>query len=398
MTKYILSIFFLMITSIFTGCGSKNIEVKIPEAQIMADKEKSYIVFSRPWGFMGSALDIDVMEIDTEKKEPLKLVGIVSNGERIIYETKEGIHHFFTNVGQNENIEQINMKKGETKYVNLSINTNLMMGFYPLVLDQKRLDLKVKLQKYSCDNKTLAMFLFKEDIGKEGSSNNFYKSPMQFKIECNKDHIIDVKDLYYDYTIDELNKAKLVQSTQKAISSYNSDLTEFSQNIKEYYPIWDLKFRNVPIVETSIMLLDDPISDNYLNNFKSITIVSENHNEKMNKELISEYVNDLSNEFKNLTNDNKKLTLKITFDKYDDGNMAARYILIGIGKNSFRESMGVIDFKVELIDENNQVFNTFRIFEVEASGFLGGINTLKSDTMKIVVNYVKNNLLENKSK
>jgi hypothetical protein len=55
--------------------------------------------------------------------------------------------------------------------------------------------------------------------------------------------------------------------------------------------------------------------------------------------------------------------------------------------------MGVIDFKVELIDENNQVFNTFRIFEVEAGGFLGGINTLKSDTMKIVIDYVRNNLL-----
>lgn len=54
--------------------------------------------------------------------------------------------------------------------------------------------------------------------------------------------------------------------------------------------------------------------------------------------------------------------------------------------------MGVIDFKVELIDENNHVFNTFRIFEVEAGGFLGGINILKSDTMKIVIDYVKINL------
>lgn len=388
----IISIFSIFL---FTGCGSKNVEVKLPESQIMADKEKSYIVFSRPSGFIGSAVDIDVMEIDIEKKEPIKLVGIISNGERLIYETEEGSHYFFTNVGQNENIEKITINKGEIKYVNLSINTNLMMGFYPLVFEQNRLKLKEKLHNYSCEDKTFAKFLFKEDVGKEGSSNNFYKSPMQFKIECNKNRIINVKDLYYDYTIDELNKVKLVQSTQKAISPYTSNIKEFSQNIKEYYPIWDLKFRNVPIVETPIMLLDNIIADKYLNNFNGIAVVSGNHNEKMSKELILDYINDLSSEFKHSNSiiDDKKLTLKITFDKYDDGNMAARYILIGIGKNSFRESMGVIDFKVELIDENNQVFNTFRIFEVEAGGFFGGINTLKSDTMKLVVDYVKNNLL-----
>lgn len=387
-------IFAVLIVNILSGCGSKNIEVNVPESKIMSDKEKSYIVFSRPSAFVGSAVDVDLIEIDIQKKEPIKLVGIISNGEKIIYETKEGTHYFFSNVGQNENIEQIDIKKGEIKYVNLGVNTHLMMGFYPLVLEQKRLDLKEKLQKYTCDKKTLTQFLFQEDTTKEGSSNDFYKSPIQFRIECNKGQIIDIKDLYYEYTIDELTKVKLVQSSEKAISSYNSDVGEFSQNIKEYYPIWDFKFKNVPIIETSIMLLDDVMSDNNLNKFKSINIISGNHNERMDKELISEYINELRDEFKELSKNNKKATLKITFDKYDNGNMAARYMLVGIGKNSYRESMGVIDFKVELIDENNQVFNTFRVFEVEAGGILGGINTLKSDTMKIVVDYVKNNLIE----
>ena len=42
--KYLVVLIFGII-SFFTGCGSKNIEVKTPESQITANKEKSYIVF-----------------------------------------------------------------------------------------------------------------------------------------------------------------------------------------------------------------------------------------------------------------------------------------------------------------------------------------------------------------
>lgn len=385
----------LAVTSIFllSGCGSKNIEVKIPESQIMADKEKSYIVFSRPSVFMGGGLDIDVMEIDIKRKEPIKLVGIISNGEKMIYETEEGIHHFFSNVGQNENIERIEIKKGETKYVNLAINTNLMMGFYPLEIKQSRIKLLDKLANYPCNESTRKKFLFDEELDMEGNPTNFYTSPLHFKIKCNNDKIISIKDLYHDYTIDELNEATLVQSTKSATDSYDSDLVEFAENIKEYYTIWDFKFRNVPIVEVPIMLIDDIIDEQYLNTYKSIEIISGKHNEKMDQKLINEYIEDLKNDLKDFNTGDNKLIVRITFDKYDNGNMAARYLLTGIGKNSLRESMGVIDFKVELINKDNEVFNSFRMFEVEAGGFLGGINTLKSDTMNIMKKYITNNLL-----
>lgn len=74
----------------------KNIEIKIPKEQLMTDINKSYIVFSRPPKFVGSARDIDVMEIDLDKKELINLVGMIGNGERIIYPTNPGTHYFFT--------------------------------------------------------------------------------------------------------------------------------------------------------------------------------------------------------------------------------------------------------------------------------------------------------------
>jgi hypothetical protein len=144
------------------------------------------------------------------------------------------------------------------------------------------------------------------------------------------------------------------------------------------------------------MLIDNIIEDKQLNKFSAVNIISGKHNEKMDKLLITEYINDLKNEFSSYTAKDKILSLKITFDKYDNGSMASRYMLTGIGKNSLRDSMGVIDFRIELIDENNEVINSFRIFEVEAGGILGGINTLKPDTMKIIIEYIQNNLLVKK--
>lgn len=390
--KYLVVLIFGII-SFFNGCGSKNIEVKTPESQITANKEKSYIVFSRPASIFGSALDVDVMEFDIEKKEPIKLVSVISNGERIIYETNEGKHYFFTNVGQNENIETIDIKKGETKFVNISANIETGILFYPLIFDKQRLEIKKEISNVTCDNNLLKKLLFKRNLN---GDSELESSALQFKIICEKNKIKEIKDLYYGSSVEDLNKVKLVQPSEEAFSYFNKNINEFSTDIKEYYPIWDFKFRNVPIVESPIMLIDNIIEDKQLNKFSSVNIISGKHNEKMDKLLITEYINDLKNEFSSYTAKDKILSLKITFDKYDNGSMASRYMLTGIGKNSLRDSMGVIDFRIELIDENNEVINSFRIFEVEAGGILGGINTLKPDTMKIITEYIQNNLLKKK--
>ena len=71
--------------------------------------------------------------------------------------------------------------------------------------------------------------------------------------------------------------------------------------------------------------------------------------------------------------------------------MATRYIIGGFGID--KEAWGVIDFKVDLIDEKGKTFNSFRIHEAEIGGFLGGINTLKSDTINVLLDYVRVNFL-----
>jgi hypothetical protein len=94
------------------------------------------------------------------------------------------------------------------------------------------------------------------------------------------------------------------------------------------------------------------------------------------------------------TNREKVLTLRINFDKYDDGNMFVRYLVTGVSEKILKNNSGIIYFNVELLDEKDNLISSFNVSEMEMGGIFGGINTLKMDTMKVITDYVENALLK----
>lgn len=380
--KYIL--FTILAIFIFSGCSGKNVEVKLPENEVFKDKEKGYLVFSRPYNFLGGAVEISLVAFDKNDLETIKFIGILSAGERLVYKMDEGTHYIFTKAGNNQNIAKVDIKKGEIKYVNMGVNIN--MAFYPLVYEEDRLNLHNTLSNSTCSDNILKKYNFTKSVS-DDSSLRTYKSPIEFEMKCDKDNkIVSVRDMYYRYTLDELKKVELVEATPSALKSFHKNGLKIIKNLQEYYPVWDLKFKNVQ----NIMNIKKVINDEKLNSFTSVNVISGDHDEKIEKELITTYIKDLEGKFKTYASKDNVLNLKINFDKYDDGNMLVRYLVSGFGLSG----IGVIDINVEILDNENNLVSSFQISDTETGGFLGGINTLKMDTMKVITDYVENALLK----
>lgn len=387
----------LVLSLFFYGCSSKNMSVTASESEMISDKNKAHILFSRPSNLMGGAYNIYIMEFDESTFEP-KLVAILDSGERSIYSLNEGKHFFYTNVVANENIIEMDVEKGKLYYVNNGVTPNTI--FYPLVYTDQRTALKTKIESLLCSRKTLDKYLFKEVVEDESkntysnqSSNKSikYTSSIYIEIECNDDKIIKVSDRYLYKTIKELkDEADLVKLKDDAYLSFEkSDRAEFKEEIKDLYPLWKIKFKDVPFTESPFIRINKDVSDEYFQAFDRIQVVNKSTNVK-NEDID----NSIKSTFGSINKGSKTLTVEYIINKYDDGSMAGRYLTMGIAKHSYLDSIGVIDLSINFLTEDSEVIGSIRITEIEAGGILGGINTLISDVVNEVKEYTLNNFIK----
>lgn len=378
----------LLCLLVLAGCGSKNKIINIPKSKLFSDKKSSYIVFSRPDRFVAGGVSINITEFTPTNLNEIKFVGNISNDESMIYKVKPGKHFFY--IDRTDSIVSIDTKENEVKYVRLSILPIFELSDIPTIYPveiESRLKLKKYISKLGCSEKLKESLLFKQK--NEEVLGEFY-SPTLFEIKCDNKQLVEVNDLLNDSTIEELKNVKIVQSTDESIKDFLEEKATLIEDLKEYYPLWNFKFKDMPLIQRPFLVIDNLPDNSKKGYYEKVKIVEGLHNSDMDKSSIEDYILELKNNFKE-DGDGKALTLKISFSKYDNGNMATRYIIGGFGID--REAWGVIDFKVDLIDEKGKTFNSFRIHEAEIGGFLGGINTLKSDTMNVLLDYVRANFL-----
>lgn len=397
-----MSLFLLSLS--FYGCSSKNISVTVPESNIMSDKNKANIIFSRPSHLMGGAYDIYIMEFDESTFEP-KLAAILDSGERSIYSVDEGKHFFYTNVVANENIIEMNVEKGKLYYVNNGVTPNTI--FYPLVYTNQRTSLKKKIESLPCSQKTLDKYLFKM-IEQEEQQNSYsnkpsnelnkYTSSIFMNIECKNGKIIKVSDKYLHKTIDELkDESDLVSLKDTSYEDFIADdKADFKSEIQDLYPLWKVKFKDVPWTETPFIVINQETDDQFFQIFERVEV---RKGIAQNKEMQEENIDlesDIKSSLESINNGDRTLIVEYIINKNDDGNMAGRYLTMGISKDGFRSSMGVIDLTINFLTKDQKVIGSIRVTEVEAGGILGGINTLSSDVINEIKEYTNKNFMSQK--
>ncbi len=362
-----------------SGCSFKSDEVNIPETQIMSDKEKGYIIFSRPSKYLGGAINIDLFEFDKKTFEP-KVVGTLSSGERTIYKVDEGEHYFF--MEPTEYIQVVNVKKGEIKYINIFID--FMYGFVPMELSEQRIDLKNNILKEKCTDKTLDKYMF----------NKSYTSPLKLSMKCEDERIIELNETYLPFnSLKDFNSTNLVQPNKYAFSELEMEKDVIQGNIKGFFPIWESKLKLIPYSEELFLTINKVIDDSNFQKFQAVKIERGTHDEKVDKKLVKDFFDEFSKRMGDKNSGENVVTAKISFNKYDDGNMAMRYLVTGLSKNILFNNIGIIDFTVDFYNKDEKI-SSIKLSETEIGGVFGGINTLKIDTLKILEEYIQRNLIK----
>ena len=362
-----------------SGCSFRSDEVKIPETQIMSDKEKGYIVFSRPSKYIGGGVNIDLFEFDKKTFEP-KVVGTLSNGERTIYQVDEGEHYFF--IEPTEYIQVVNVKKGEIKYISIFID--FMFGFVPMELSEQRINLKNNILKEKCTDKTLDKYMF----------NKNYTSPIRLSMKCEDERIVELNETYLPFnSLKDFNSTNLVQPNKYAFSEFEMEKDVIHGNIRDFFPMWESKLKSIPYSEELFLTINKVVDDSNFQKFQAVKIETGIHDEKVDKKLVKDFFDEFSKRMGNKNSTENAVTAKISFNKYDDGNMAMRYLVTGFSKNALVNNIGVIDFTVDFYNKDEKI-SSIKLSETEVGGVFGGINTLKTDTLKILEEYIQRNLIK----
>ncbi len=379
-----------------TGCASKSISVEKTESEITSDKSKAYIVFSRPYNFLGGGNSIDIVQFNNRNFEP-KYVAYLSAGERVIHQVTAGKKYFFTDVGANENIILIKTKPGNIYYVNIGVTGEAI--FFPKLYKERRLTFTKSLEEEKCSNSFLEKYLFKLEVDKdeeisytvEKNPITRYKSIIQFDIECQNGDVISLKDKYYVHTLSELKETDLIKPNEKAMKDFSRDIYQYKKDIKAYYPTWNFKFKNVPMTESVFLDVKQIVEASDFRQYTDFNVVPSKNN-TLDKEVIEEFTVSLDSKFSHINKD-KTVTIEYTLNKLDTGDMFGRYMTMGIAKNSYRSNVGVIDIDIVFKDTNNNILGAIRLTQLEAGGFLGGINTLKQDVINAISEYAIKNFI-----
>ena len=383
---------------IFAGCSTRSLKVQESFTDLVSDKNQAYVVFARPYSFMGGAHNIDIMEFDESTFSP-KAVIHLANDERTVYPVKPGKSYFFTNVGANENITMVDLKPGEIQYINMGVSSNSV--FFPIHIADSRLSLKEKLLNQQCNDMVLRRYLFKpvdsdSELGTQ-SKDTKLSSPMQLTLSCENGKVANVKDEFHGTSMQEIDSLQLVKVDEKYKQEIKKRSTEFSDDIKTLYPVWDLKMKNIPLSEKPVVfVLKEASKENY-NQFTNVSTKVKKVNDKISNESYEEFIQKSSQLFNEYKNDKHTLKLVYELHNFDDGSMAGRYFTSGFSAAGAYKDIGVLDVTVSIVDANENTIGKVRLTTIEAFGLLGGVNTMVSDILDIVQEYVVNNYMKPQS-
>ncbi len=381
-----------LIASVFMlgGCSNKSVSLNVKDEDITSHKEKAHIIFSRPKNILTSMSSIDIVEFDKHSYEP-RLVTVLTSNDKSIYSVEEGEHYIYSNMGLIGNILMIKVLKGKTYFIDTDLNQRgMFIPANPIALEEDRLNLKSELEKSSCSQKLLNQYLFHAD--KNEGTVNTYSSPIHFTIQCDHHKILSVKDEYYKNSIKELTSPMTVIPSSKIIQEFENNKATITANIKSYFPIWKAKFKDIPLTESTFLVVEKQIPDNYIGKFDAVQLEDMTINKNIEKDFLAEILKDLSKEFELENKDTKALHINFMVNNYDSGSMIGRYFASPFSDP--RTNYAVIDVSVIFTDENNIEIGKIRITEVEAGGVLGGVNTLKSDIISVIAEYTRRNLLK----
>ena len=134
--KYLKLSFLVITLIILTGCAATgNPFTSAPEAK----EDKAIVVFYRPKQHQGSAVSIQLQDNDKD-------IGLLQNGQFIIYETEPGKHEFRTNTAAIDKAVTLEVEGGKTYYFATSIRVGFWVGSWVLTRvfdDQAIEELKV---------------------------------------------------------------------------------------------------------------------------------------------------------------------------------------------------------------------------------------------------------------
>lgn len=372
------------------GCAGKSIAINKTESELTQDKSKAYIVFSRPYSFLGAGNSIDIVDFNNKTFEP-KYVAYLSAGEQVIYEVGEGEKYFFTDVGANENIQVINAKIGQVYYLNLGVSKSTI--FFPKLYLKRRLEFAENLKHQKCTDSFLSKYLFEPKNNAKDGKNISYSSALQFNIECNNENIVDIKDSYYGHTLSELKEPTITMPNEWALRHFELEKEQYTEDIKAYYPIWDSKLRDMPITEDTFLDIKQIVLDSDYKQYNNVKIIASIDSNITSKNEIENFNNSLREKFNNTIGQNKTLTIEYKINKLDAGNQAGRYLTMGIAKNQYKSNIGAIDLDV-LFKNDDRIIGSIRLTEVELGGIAGGFNTLNADVINTLYKYTMNNFIQ----
>lgn len=387
MEKHIIGLLALMILS---GCSSKTVVLKETDSQLMADKEKAYIVFSRTSNFVGAGIGVNIFKFDKDMAE-IEHVASTANDEKTIYKVSEGKHYFYSDITSAASaayIAEVSVAKGETVWVNLSMNSD--MNFFPKIYTQKRVDEYAELAKVKkCSDDVLKKYLFKAEQQEEQIKTISYYSPAHFEIECADDVVVKLRDVYYFQSIEDLKKPTSVQLAQEVQLAFEEKKQKQKKIISEFVPVFEAKYSgNIPVTEKPFLniLKAAPNSEKYAGvNFK----VSKS--EIADGKKVDGFMDDLKNKFPQQKQNSISVTC--TFHKLDEGSMLAKYMTNGLLPATYDKNITVWDIELKFEDAHGSNVGHIRVSEFERIGAFGGISTIYGDLLELLIEYIEVNYL-----
>ena len=225
---------------LMTGCAS-NLATPVPGGKVVHEKNDnaSYIVFSRPEGFVGAALSNTIVEFNPSTYVT-QYVGTLGPQTRIAYKTTPGTHYFYMDGGENDDMIKITIGKSKEYYVHTAVSMGVMAGrFYFQPLPYPSLALADSLKGKTCTPAAISKYEFKQvkDETSEFTGELKYTSAKNnIDIECVKGVV--KHSTYNGQSLTNINDAKLIKPNAKGKEFYKQNVANYIKEIKEDFSGW----------------------------------------------------------------------------------------------------------------------------------------------------------------
>lgn len=394
-----------------SGCaGTKNIIVKTPEASVMNDKDKAYVVFTtRKLPLVNRQAKI--MEFEPTTFKPTFL-GTFDGMQKYIHKVDPGKHCYLidpemdNHVITSKRIVAIDAKPGEVCNVD---------SLGATIVPDSRKELTDKIKNSTCSSDGLKRYGFFARVGFELESDL-----LSYEIKCDGTKVAEVTDKRL-LSFDDIQKATLVDASKEDLQEFyaepklesaaspyaqekkkKSEAKNYQDEIAELYPTMVDVHKNVfqlcahrkfAFRMYSIDIIQST-KDDSASKYQAIKLSSSN--DIGNTE--QKYIDDFNSEITKNVNENKiqssdDIAIKYQINNYIHGNQALRYF--GLTESQRLSGMSSLIINVKFIDiKSNNTIGEINYVAIMYGGALGGTIGLLSDAATDIVEYAKMNYLK----